>query len=140
MLNLCVFIFIIYAVSYSARVILFGNRRKRRKVAYHTSQKRKVAARKKASPKNNIILIKSGRLEKSRRPVNISDSSNHAIKVTYLTYEFAFFDRRSLVANIFSNRIDYENRCKKNNCRLFIYCNLTVVANITLFPILYDHT
>ncbi len=29
MLNLCVFIFILYAVSYSARVILFGNKRAR---------------------------------------------------------------------------------------------------------------
>ena len=88
MLNLCVFVFIIYAVSYSARAILFGNRRKRRKVAYRNtaSQKRKVAVRKKASPKNNIIIIKSGRSEKSGRPVNISDNNNHAIKVIYLRF------------------------------------------------------
>lgn len=40
MLNLCIFIFILYAVSYSAKVILFGSKRKsRRTQTARTSQK-----------------------------------------------------------------------------------------------------
>ena len=90
MLNLCVFIFVIYAVSFSARAILFGNNRKRRAVAYSSasSQKRKknnvrrksVAVKKRKStvrqhPKrrNNVVPLKSiktktGRPKNSGRP------------------------------------------------------------------------
>ncbi len=86
MLNLCVFIFIIYAVGYSTRTILFGDNSQKRSKAYCNSgaMRRKTAVSKKASVqrkptvktakrKNNIIKFnktkKSGRSEKSKRPV-----------------------------------------------------------------------
>ncbi|MCI2112573.1 hypothetical protein [Ruminococcus sp.] len=39
MLNLCVFIFVIYAVSYSAKVILFGKSGRKRKKAYCSAKR-----------------------------------------------------------------------------------------------------
>ena len=80
MLNLCVFIFVVYAVSYSAKAILFGKLGKKQKKAYCTARNAKVQTnitpqRRKLS-KPNIVKIKqtkSGRMGKSPvRPVLIS--------------------------------------------------------------------
>lgn len=80
MLNLCVFIFVIYAVSYSAKVILFGQSgKKHRKACYSarsaTAVKNTTPQRRKRS-KPNIVKIKqtkAGRMGKSPvRPVLIS--------------------------------------------------------------------
>lgn len=80
MLNLCVFIFVIYAVSYSAKAILFGKLGKKQKKAYCTA--RSATAVKNTTPqrckrrKPNAVKIrqtKSGRMGKSPvRPVLIS--------------------------------------------------------------------
>lgn len=77
MLNLCVFIFVIYAVSYSAKVILFGKSSKKQKKAYCTARNATVQTnikpqrRKRSKP--NIVKIKqtkAGRMGKSPvRPV-----------------------------------------------------------------------
>lgn len=69
MLNLCIFIFIVYAVSYSAKEIIFGNNTKRRAINSKASQKRKIAVTKQTIHKNNITAIRAGRLEKSKRPI-----------------------------------------------------------------------
>ena len=80
MLNLCVFIFVIYAVSYSAKTILFGKLGKKQKKAYCTARsatavKNTTPQRRKRS-KPNIVKIKqtkAGRMGKSPvRPVLIS--------------------------------------------------------------------
>ena len=77
MLNLCVFIFVIYAVSYSAKVILFGKSDKKQKKAYCTARsatavKNTTPQRRKRS-KPNIVKIKqtkAGRIGKAPvRPV-----------------------------------------------------------------------
>lgn len=77
MLNLCVFIFVIYAVSYSAKAILFGKSGKKQKKAYCTARNATVQTnikpqrRKRSKP--NIVKIKqtkAGRMGKSPvRPV-----------------------------------------------------------------------
>lgn len=77
MLNLCVFIFVIYAVSYSAKVILFGKSGKKQRKAYCTARNAtaktniKPQRRKRSEP--NIVKIrqtKAGRMGKSPvRPV-----------------------------------------------------------------------
>ncbi len=80
MLNLCVFVFMIYAVGYSARVILLGEKaQKRRKVSctgYRAKAQRSSFSRKldvRPSRKGNIIKLKqpqkSGRLDYSKRLV-----------------------------------------------------------------------
>lgn len=80
MLNLCVFIFVIYAVSYSAKTILFGKSGKKQKKAYcaarsATAVKNTTPQRRKRSNPNivNIRQTKAGRMGKSPvRPVLIS--------------------------------------------------------------------
>ena len=80
MLNLCVFTFVVYAVSYSAKAILFGKLGKKSKKAYCTARNATVQTnikpqRRKLS-KPNIVKIKqtkAGRMGKSPvRPVLIS--------------------------------------------------------------------
>ena len=80
MLNLCFFIFVIYAVSYSTKAILFGKSGKNQIKAYCTA--RSATAVKNTTPqrckhsKPNIVKInqtKAGRMGKSPvRPVLIS--------------------------------------------------------------------
>ena len=80
MLNLCVFIFVIYAVSYSAKAILFGKLGKKQKKAYCTARsataKTNTTPQRRKLSKPNIVKIrqtKSGRMGKSPvRPVLIS--------------------------------------------------------------------
>ena len=80
MLNLCVFIFVIYAVSYSAKVILFGKSSKKQKKGYCTARNATVQTnikpQRRKHSKPNIVKIKqtkSGRMGKSPvRPVLIS--------------------------------------------------------------------
>ena len=77
MLNLCVFIFVIYAVSYSAKVILFGKSGRKRKKAYYSAKRATAQAsisnqsRKHRNP--NVVKIrqaKAGRMGKAPvRPV-----------------------------------------------------------------------
>ena len=77
MLNLCVFIFVIYAVSYSARVILFGKSDRKRKRAYCTSKRSaaetKIEEQRHRRRKPNVVKLsqkKSGRMGKAPvRPV-----------------------------------------------------------------------
>ena len=70
MFNFCLFIFVFYAVSNSARVILFGNKKRKRKVI----QRRNVRSRA-IKRKNNLIYIntqKTGRKGKiPMRPVAV---------------------------------------------------------------------
>ena len=77
MLNLCVFIFVIYAVSYSAKVILFGKSGKKQKKAYCSAKRATVQANISNQPhkrrKPNVVKIrqtKAGRIGKAPvRPV-----------------------------------------------------------------------
>ncbi|GEM_PF-3957181 len=77
MLNLCVFIFVIYAVSYSAKVILFGKSGKKQKKAYCSAKRATAQASKATQPhkhrKPNAVQIrqtKAGRMGKAPvRPV-----------------------------------------------------------------------
>ena len=77
MLNLCVFIFVIYAVSYSAKVILFGKSGKKQKKAYCTARSatavKNTAPQRRKRSKPNIVKIrqtKAGRMGKAPvRPV-----------------------------------------------------------------------
>ncbi len=64
MFNLCLFIFIFYAVGHSAKVILFGNAKKRRRTA---ARVRSVQYRKQtAKPKiTKIPISKTGRTRKA---------------------------------------------------------------------------
>lgn len=55
MLNLCIFIFIIYAMSYSVKAILFGGRDKKRR-------KQSNAARSQCRGNYSAQAVKSGRL------------------------------------------------------------------------------
>ena len=84
MLNLCFFIFVIYAVSYSAKAILFGKLGKKQKKAYCTARsatavKNTTPQRRKLS-KPNIVKIKqtkAGRMGKSPvRPVALLNIQN----------------------------------------------------------------
>lgn len=80
MLNLCIFIFVIYAVSYSAKVILFGQSGKKHRKACCTAKRATVQANTATQPrkrsKPSIVKIKqtkAGRMGKSPvRPVLIS--------------------------------------------------------------------
>ena len=80
MLNLCVFIFVVYAVSYSAKAILFGKASKRRKKSYCSSKiattSTVISSQRQKLSKPNIVKIKqtkAGRMGKSPvRPVLIS--------------------------------------------------------------------
>ena len=80
MLNLCVFIFVIYAVSYSAKAILFGKSGKKQKKAYcsarSTTAKTNITPQRRKRSNPNIVKIKqtkAGRMGKSPvRPVLIS--------------------------------------------------------------------
>ena len=80
MLNLCVFIFVIYAVSYSAKAILFGKLGKKQIKAYCTARsataKTNIKPQRRKRSKPNIVKIKqtkAGRMGKSPvRPVLIS--------------------------------------------------------------------
>ncbi|WP_294468004.1 hypothetical protein [uncultured Ruminococcus sp.] len=77
MLNLCVFIFVIYAVSYSAKVILFGKSGKKQKKAYCSAKRATAQASITNQPhkhrKPNVVKIrqtKAGRMGKAPvRPV-----------------------------------------------------------------------
>ncbi|MGN1433632.1 MAG: hypothetical protein ACI4XI_08020 [Ruminococcus sp.] len=77
MLNLCVFIFIIYAVSYSAKVILFGKSGRKSKKAYCSAKRATAQASISTKPhkrrKPNVVKIrqtKAGRMGKAPvRPV-----------------------------------------------------------------------
>ena len=77
MLNLCVFIFVFYAVSYSAKAILFGKSGKKQKKAYcsarSTTAKTNITPQRRKLSKPNIVKIKqtkSGRMGKTPvRPV-----------------------------------------------------------------------
>lgn len=77
MLNFCVFIFVIYAVSYSAKVILFGKAGRERKRAYCSSKTATtstvISSQRQKRSKPNIVKIKqtkAGRMGKSPvRPV-----------------------------------------------------------------------
>lgn len=77
MLNLCVFIFVIYAVGYSAKVILFGKSGKKQKKAYCSAKSATAQASKATQPhkhrKPNAVKIrqtKAGRMRKAPvRPV-----------------------------------------------------------------------
>lgn len=77
MLNLCVFIFVIYAVSYSAKAILFGKFGKKQKKAYCSAKHATVQANTATQPhkrrKPNAVQIrqtKAGRMGKAPvRPV-----------------------------------------------------------------------
>lgn len=80
MLNLCVFIFVIYAVSYSAKAILFGKLGKKHRKACCSAKRATVQANTATQPhkrrKPNAVQIrqtKSGRMGKAPvRPVLIS--------------------------------------------------------------------
>ncbi|MCI6616050.1 hypothetical protein [Ruminococcus sp.] len=80
MLNLCFFIFVIYAVSYSTKAILFGKSGKKQIKAYCTARsataKTNIKPQRRKRSKQNIVKIrqiKSGRMGKSPvRPVLIS--------------------------------------------------------------------
>lgn len=88
MLNLCVFIFVIYAVSYSAKVILFGKSSKKRKRAYcsarNATAKTTIATKQRKRSKPNVVKIrqtKSGRMGKTPvRPLFLK------FILTYLLY------------------------------------------------------
>ena len=77
MLNLCVFIFVVYAVSYSAKAILFGKLGKKQKKAYCTARSatavKNTAPQRRKRSKPNIVKIKqtkAGRMGKAPvRPV-----------------------------------------------------------------------
>ncbi|MGN0491031.1 hypothetical protein [Ruminococcus sp.] len=77
MLNLCVFIFVIYAVSYSAKVILFGQSGRKRTKAYCSAKRATAQANISNQPhkrrKQNVVKIrqtKAGRMGKAPvRPV-----------------------------------------------------------------------
>lgn len=77
MLNLCVFIFVIYAVSYSAKVILFGQADKKHRKACCSAKRATAQASKATQPhkhrKPNAVKIrqkKAGRMGKAPvRPV-----------------------------------------------------------------------
>ena len=77
MLNLCVFIFVIYAVGYSAKVILFGKSGKKQKKAYCSTKHSKAEAntvqqqrRRKNPSVVKIRKTKAGRMGKAPvRPV-----------------------------------------------------------------------
>lgn len=94
MLNLCVFIFVIYAVSYSAKAILFGKSGKKQKKAYCTA--RSATAVKNTTPQRrkrsnpNIVKIKqtkSGRMGKSPvRPVLFQFCIDIIIMLVYYKY------------------------------------------------------
>ncbi|MBQ7794246.1 MAG: hypothetical protein IJ366_06990 [Clostridia bacterium] len=66
MLNLCVFIFIIYAVSYSAKVILFGSKIKKRRQAYRVAAQKPI---RQAGPsrKSNVIQINQSKIKTGRK-------------------------------------------------------------------------
>lgn len=66
MLNLCVFIFIIYAVNYSAKVILFGNKREKRRKAYSVATQKPIRQTT-PSRKNNVISINQGKIKAGRK-------------------------------------------------------------------------
>ena len=94
MLNLCFFIFVIYAVSYSAKAILFGKSGKKQKKAYCTARNATVQTnikpqrRKRSNP--NIVKIrqtKSGRMGKSPvRPVLFQFCIDIIIMLVYYKY------------------------------------------------------
>ena len=77
MLNLCVFIFVIYAVSYSAKAILLGKSSKKQKKGYcaarNTTDKTNITPQRCKRSKPNIVKIKqtkAGRMGKTPvRPV-----------------------------------------------------------------------
>lgn len=50
MFNFCLFIFVLYAVSNSAKAILFGNKRRKRKAIQHRNVRSNTVKR-----RNNII-------------------------------------------------------------------------------------
>lgn len=94
MLNLCVFIFVVYAVSYSAKAILFGKLGKKQKKAYCTARsatavKNTTPQRRKLS-KPNIVKIKqtkAGRMGKSPvRPVLFQFCIDIIIMLVYYKY------------------------------------------------------
>lgn len=66
MLNLCVFIFIIYAVSYSVKVILFGNKGKKRRKAYSFAAQKPIRQIK-PSRKSNVISINQSKTKTGRK-------------------------------------------------------------------------
>lgn len=84
MLNLCVFVFIIYAVSYSAKVILFGRKVKNQKrvccSVRNITSDMKTTPKQRKHNKPNIVKIrqtKAGRKGKSSlRPAFIYISYN----------------------------------------------------------------
>ena len=68
MLNLCIFIFIVYAVSYSAKVILFGTKRQQRRKSYSVATSAHKTTRQNTSKrKNNVILINTKQSKKTGR-------------------------------------------------------------------------
>ena len=72
MLNLCVFIFIVYAASYSAKVILFGNKRQQRRKSYsfassaHRTYRQNISKR-----KNNVISINKAKNRTQRKNLSV---------------------------------------------------------------------
>ena len=94
MLNLCVFIFVVYAVSYSAKVILFGKASKRRKKSYCSSKiattSTVISSQRQKLSKPNIVKIKqtkAGRMGKSPvRPVLFQFCIDIIIMLVYYKY------------------------------------------------------
>ena len=94
MLNLCVFIFVIYAVSYSAKAILFGKTIKKQKKGYcaarNTTDKTNITPQRCKRSKPNIVKIrqtKSGRMGKSPvRPVLFQFCIDIIIMLVYYKY------------------------------------------------------
>lgn len=94
MLNLCVFIFVIYAVSYSAKAILFRKSGKKQKKAYcsarSTTAKTNITPQRRKRSNPNIVKIKqtkSGRMGKSPvRPVLFQFCIDIIIMLVYYKY------------------------------------------------------